>query len=286
MAGAAQRRRRLAHRAAVVGLGVGIGALVLQMARPGQARPEPIGRVELPAGARAPGDVDEDGLDDDDELRIATEYFPYLSLDPRDECARNGVVFRLTPHPSDRSKIAIWYVVLYEKDCGLTQHVGDNEGLGVLVDPALPAPAGILAVRAISHQNTFCEHVSTCGSLPGCKPCDVAIKDGKPYPVVYASVNKHGGYVDEGACDAKFVCDFGGCARNPLPSVPPLVNAGEPGRPLTQDLSRDGFIRPELGWHAKELNGYDPWGGAKFGTAGRVAGDLDDAAFLIAPSGC
>lgn len=279
-------RRWLAHRAAVIGLGALIGGLVLQMARPGQARPEPIGRVDSPVGAGGPGDLDEDGLDDEKELELATRYFPFLSLAPDDECPRHGVVFRLTPHPADGTKIAIWYDVLYEKDCGLTQHVGDNETFGVLIDPALPAPEGILALRAISHQNTFCEHVSTCGSLPGCAPCAVGVKDGKPFPVVFASVNKHGGYVDKAACDSKFVCDFGGCEKNPVPSAPPLVNAGEPGRPLTQDLSRGGFITPALGWNAKELHNYDPWGGAKFGTAGRVAGDLDDAAFLIAPSGC
>lgn len=273
------------HRAAVFGVGALVGGLVLQAARPGRAEVEPVGRVAL-LGPPVAGDADEDGLVDANELELAGAYFPYFSLAPNDACARHGVVFRLTPHPQDRSKIVIWYGVLYETDCGFDSHLGDNEMFSALVDPALPAPEGILALRAVSHMDTVCEHTSTCGTLPGCAPCDLAMKEGKPYPVVYASRDKHGGYVDARACAKSLVCDFGGCVKNPVPDAPALVNAGEPGRPLVENLTTHGFIRPENGWHERELFDYEPWGGVRFGEVGGLAEDLTDPRFLISPSSC
>jgi hypothetical protein len=176
---------------------------------------------------------------------------------------------------------------LFQNDCGANGHVGDDEGIGAVIDPALPAPEGILALRAISHQGTLCEKISTCGTLPSCDACTTAAKSGKPFPVVFPSVNKHGNYVSESTCDANFICDFGGCTLNPTPSAPPFVNAGEPGKPLTNDLSANGgFIDATHGWTEAELMGFDPWGGQEFGSAGVVSEDLVDTAFLIPLSGC
>lgn len=231
-------------------------------------------------------DGDGDGLDDNTELAVAQAYFPFYSIAPDDKCPRSGVLFRATPHPADKTKIAIWYIVLYEKDCGATGHVGDDEGFGAVIDPKLPSPAGILALRAISHQGTLCEKTTTCGSLPGCSPCKTADKSGQAFPVVFASVNKHGGYTDEGTCDANFICDFGGCTLNPSPATQPFANAGEPGAPLTNDLTANGFVTTANGWTEPSLMGFDPWANKDFGSAGNVTDDLGDTAFLIAPSGC
>lgn len=231
-------------------------------------------------------DADGDGLDDASELEIATSYYPFYSVAPDDKCPLHGVLFRATPHPADATKIAIWYVVLFEKDCGATGHAGDDEVFGAIVDPKLPAPSGLLAVRAISHQGTLCEQKGTCGTLPSCKPCKTALKNGQPTFVVYPSVNKHGNYVDEGQCDLSFVCDFGGCTLNPQPDAPAFANAGEPGKPLTNDLTANGFITPANGWKEPSLMSFDPWGGKDFGGAGNVTNDLQDQAFLISPSGC
>lgn len=245
------------------------------------------GTLPADAGADAPfSDGDGDGLDDADELSLAQAHFPYYSLAPDDKCPRHGVLFRATPHPADSTKIAIWYVVLFEKDCGANGHVGDDEVFGAIVDPKTPAPAGLLALRAISHQGTLCEKTTTCGTLPSCKPCKTADKGGKAFPVVFASVNKHGGYVDEGTCDLNFVCDFGGCTLNPTPAAPPFANAGEPGKPLTNDLTQNGFVNAANGWTEPSLMGFDPWSNKEFGSAGNVTDDLGDTAFLIAPSGC
>jgi hypothetical protein len=234
-------------------------------------------------------DTDEDGIDDATEVSLAKAYFPYYSLNPEDRCSRHGVLFRLTPHPDDSKKLAIWYVVLFELDCGrrgLGAHVGDDEVFGEIVDPELPAPAGILAIRGISHQDAICERVSSCGSLPGCSPCSTATRDGRAYPVVFSSRNKHGNYAGEAACN-RWLCDLGSCALNPTPDAPAFVNAGEPWHPLTRDLSLgDGFITAENGWTEPTLHGFDPWGSAKFGKAGDVAEDMTDSSFLISPSGC
>ncbi|MCC6666676.1 MAG: hypothetical protein IT375_23190 [Polyangiaceae bacterium] len=237
-------------------------------------------------GDAGPTDLDGDGLDDAAELALAQGYFPYFSPAQNDKCPRHGVLFRAAPHPADPGKIALWYVVLFEEDCGANGHVGDDEVFGAVVDPKTPPPAGLLAVRAISHQGTLCEKTTTCGSLPGCKPCTTATKSGAAFPVVFASVNKHGTYVDEGTCDLNVICDFGGCTLNPAPDAPEFVNAGEPGKPLTNDLTQNGFITTKNGWTKTELFGFDPWANKDFGSAGNVTDDLGDTAFLIPPSGC
>jgi hypothetical protein len=65
-----------------------------------------------------------------------------------------------------------------------------------------------------------------------------------------------------------------------------FVNAGEPGRPLTRDLTGAGLITIGNGWTEPSLLNFDPWGGHDFGGAGNVTDDLIDESFLIAPSGC
>jgi hypothetical protein len=242
------------------------------------------------AGAGAAGasfvDADGDGLDDAFELSLASNHYPYYSIHPDDKCPRHGVLFRATPHPDDAARVMIWYVVLFENDCGLTAHVGDDEVFGVVLDPALPPGQSILAVRAISHQGTWCEKVTTCGSLPDCKPCTFAQKGGVNLPVVFASVNKHGQFTEESSCDLSVICDMGGCALNPTPASPPFVNAGEPGKPLVNDLTLNGFITAANGWTKTELMGFDPWANQEFGSAGDVTDDLTDPAFVVPLSGC
>src|SRR5947207_3208923 len=63
--------------------------------------------------APAKVDADGDGLDDADERAWADEYFPFYAIHPSDGCKTHGVVYRLSPHPADASKLAITYDVLY-----------------------------------------------------------------------------------------------------------------------------------------------------------------------------
>src|SRR5204862_6609177 len=112
----------------------------------------------------------------------------------------------------------------------------DDEVFGEIIDPSRPAPDGILALRAISHQNTTCERTTTCGTLPGCQPCATAEKGGLPYPVVFASTDKHGSYVSQAVCN-RWLCDLAGCSLSAISDAPPFVNAGEPRSPLSTDLT-------------------------------------------------
>ncbi len=262
------------------------------------------GGADDDAGAGAPGDgplvdlavapspdtalvdLDGDGLDDARELAWASDYFPFLSIHPSDGCKVHGVLFRLSPHPMKPSLLALWYDVLYDADCGTAGHDGDDEVFGVLADPTRAGAAGILAIRAISHQGTPCQQITDCGTCNGMKVCTTAPRDGAMYPVVFPSKDKHGNYAVKATCDASFLCDFGGCALAPMADAPVLVNAGEPGKPLVSDLTTQGFITVANGWTHMELFHFNPWMPGNFGGAGDVSKDLVDSSFVIDPSGC
>jgi hypothetical protein len=224
-------------------------------------------------------DLDEDGLDDGFEENLVRAHLPFLAHHPEDRCALAGIVYRARPHPQDPRLVHVTYSQLFALDCGLNGHVGDNEAFGATIDPALPPPAGLVALVAISHQGTPCERTTTCGTCPGMPPCDVV--DGRP--VLYTSKDKHAGAVDIGGG-----CSFGSCldecALPLLGATVPLVNAGEPERPLLRDLSGPGGFIDER-W-PEELRGHDPWGGAEFGTAGIIAEDLVDELLLTPACTC
>src|SRR3954465_488421 len=74
----------------------------------------------------SPGDQDQDGLDDAMELAWAQQYMPALSISARDSCPTAGVVVRVTPTATS-GRIHIIYDVLYNQDCGVGGHVGDDE---------------------------------------------------------------------------------------------------------------------------------------------------------------
>ncbi len=224
-------------------------------------------------------DNDMDGLDDAYEQKLANDYMPFISLAPDDGCTRDGLLVRVRPHPADPTKIFILYDHLFESDCGLTGHIGDDEVFGVAVDPSIPAPGGILAIKAASHQNTPCERVTQCTtcSNDSRSACDMAPIGGVMYPVVYASKDKHGQYATKGSCG--FGTCFDSCTLNTTADHPPVVNAGEPAHHLVDNLTTQGFITTANGWTKPELMNFNPWIGGKFGGAGDVSMDLVDATF-------
>jgi hypothetical protein len=225
-------------------------------------------------------DLDGDGLDDGDEAALAAAYLPYLSVDPEDGCALGGIVYRIYPHPDDAAMLHVIYDHLFETDCGLGGHVGDNEVFAITVDPGKPAPEGIVAMRGISHQATLCEVESNCGTCDGLEPCESKDVGGKPVPVVYSSKDKHATYVRAESCSSFTIC-FDTCTLADAPATPVMVNAGEPGMPLTNDLTAAGLITEQNGWTERALFGFDPWDAAlEFGGAGVVADDLVDPAFV------
>ncbi len=232
-------------------------------------------------------DDDADGLEDATELVLASDYLPFIALAPDDGCSRSGLLVRVRPHPADPTKILIVYDHLFETDCGLNGHTGDNEVFGVAIDPALPPPAGILAIRTASHQNTACERITectTCGDDSRTQ-CDRAVIAARPnngamYPVIYASKDKHGHYAKKSSCG--FGTCFDSCSSNATAHRPPIANAGEPGHSLITNLTAQGFITTANGWTKAELMNVDPWGPGDFGDAGNIADDLIDPTFEAA----
>lgn len=225
-------------------------------------------------------DKDGDGLDDALEEKLAADYLPFLSLDPADKCARAVIVFRVYPHPDAKAtRLHLIYDTLFEKDCGASGHVGDNEVFALTVDPAKPAPEGILAMRAISHQGTACEAITNCGSCSGLEKCTTATKKGAAFPVVFYSKDKHGSYLQESKCDNScFFTNF--CVLAPTSTEPKMINAGEPEMPLANNLTTAGMITGANGWTEMSVFNYEIWGGKEFGGAGKVNEDLIDKAFL------
>ncbi len=230
-------------------------------------------------------DNDGDGISDALEAKIAAAYMPFFSVHLGDKCKTHGLLYRIAPHPHEAKRVVIWVVALFDKDCGANGHPGDDETFGVVIDPAVPAPAGILAVRAISHQNTPCQHITTCGSCPGMTACSTAPRAGAQVPVVYASKDKHGTYSVLGRC-SDLICDFGGCALATTPDTAPTLNAGEPGKPLVTNLTTGGFVTAANGWQEASLMNFDPWKPGDFGQAGDVSKDLVDEAFVIDTTAC
>lgn len=242
------------------------------------------GAPDAPPDAPAIVDEDGDGLDDDYEHELATAYLPFISLDPADGCPLSGLVARVHEHPADPSKILIVYSHLFERDCGLGGHVGDNEAFGIAIDPELPAPAGILAIRTASHQGTPCERVTECTTCANDSrtACDVATADGVAWPVLYASKDKHGQYATKAKCSLFGTC-FDQCTLAGQRALPPVANVGEPTAALVHDLTAEGFITAANGWTEAELMSFDPWDPARdFGGAGNIAGDLQDETFVPA----
>lgn len=235
-----------------------------------------------PAGTPGAGDQDGDGLEDAYEAALARDYLPYLSDDPADGCALSGIVYRARPHPGDPAYVVITHVRVYHEDCGyFNGHRGDDEVFGVTIDPRVPAPAGIVAMKAIGHQDTLCEGVTECGMCPGLRACATAQTGGQAVPVVFASRDKHANYVVAAACT--LTACFDRCALAPAPTVPPLVNAGEPGRPLVADLTTQGFINNTNGWTHPELLHLDPWDASRRvggGATGTIASRLVDPQFV------
>lgn len=218
-------------------------------------------------------DLDRDGLDDAWEDEVARAYLPVLAKHPQDGCPLSGIAFRVRKHPTNPALLNIIYDHLFQDDCGVTAHVGDNECFAITVNPGKPAPLGITAVKAISHQGTPCQKITECGTCNGLTAC------GGARPQLYSSKDKHGGYASLAVCNNVLSC-LDACAEGVAAAVP-MVNVGEPDAHLNDDLSDGGFITAANGWNKAQLFHYSPWDTTKkFGGAGNVADDFLDPAFV------
>lgn len=227
------------------------------------------------ASVSADLDRDGDGLGDDREMELALAYRPHLSLHPDDGCPLGGIVVRVRPHPDDPALVHVIYDHLFESDCGATGHVGDDEVFAVTVDPAIPPPGGVRAIRAVAHQSTACERTSECGACGDMDACGTVDRAGQAWPVVYSSRDKHASYVS----GCQWSC-FDDCELAAGGADPPMVNAGEPDAHLIEDLTEAGLITAGAGWSEQSLFHVDPWDpDREFGEAGVIAGDLTDPTF-------
>jgi hypothetical protein len=255
------------------------------MHEPDAALPSPDARDGVEPDAHMAVDLDGDGLDDHVEQQLAAAYVPFLSIDPGDGCPLSGLVARVRPHPSDPTKILIVYSHLFQRDCGFLGHIGDNEAFGIAIDPSVPAPAGLLAIKTASHQGTPCERISECTTCANDSrsQCDLAMYNGVQWPVLYASKDKHGQYATKATCSAFGTC-FDSCTLASAPQQAPVLDVGEPGHALVHDLTVEGFITSANGWTEPTLMNFDPWDTAHdFGGAGNIADDLQDTTFEPAP---
>jgi hypothetical protein len=195
---------------------------------------------------------------------------------PQDGCPLDAIVYRIRKHPQDPTLIHIIYDHLYQDDCGLSGHVGDDEVFAITVNPSKPPPQGITAMIAISHQGTLCQKITSCGTCMGLTACEGS-PDGGSRPTLYSSKDKHGSYTSLTGC-TQLSC-FDVCVFNDRRNVP-MLNAGEPDAHFTEDLTDAGLITIQNGWTKMQLFHVNPWDATTiFGGAGSIGGDLIDPAF-------
>ncbi len=170
-----------------------------------------------------PNDLDQDGLDDAQELAWAEQYLPYLSVSPSDDCPTAGLVVRVSPHPTTPGFIHIIYDFLYNEDCGIGGHIGDDETFATTINPSLPPPDGIVAIKGIPHKGSECQKITVCGRCGGLTPCDTLVKNGVPWPAIWPAKNKHGNYVNRSlTCELLNTC-LDECQDDAAPAQPPIV---------------------------------------------------------------
>jgi hypothetical protein len=225
-------------------------------------------------------DADGDGLDDDLEREIAELNFPTLYLAQGEPCGTpHGVIYRARRHPLNPRRVAVTYIVLYGVDCGsLNGHLGDAESFAITVDldaqPGAPATVGI---EAWAHAGTPCGSTSSCDTRAGTSACaydEAGAPDGM---VVFSSASKHASYLARSTCSDN-------CLDSCSPGerlTGPLLDVGEPDRPMVNDLTDQGFVRAADGWDAKLLH-FNPWSTAEFAGGGRLDQPLENN---LAPPG-
>lgn len=177
-------------------------------------------------------DEDQDGIDDREELRIATALLPPIWISSHEFCPRpdapKPIMFRAryprcASGAQPRDYILINYYVLFDEDCGLGGHRGDNEGF-VVFGRLIGGQWQRDSISATCHADTLCEQ-RTSVSGPGFG--------------VFSSGNKHSNFTNADACTGgPPFCDNGDCRFFPPQTYQQrgvrLFNVGEPWRHLLE----------------------------------------------------
>ena len=217
--------------------------------------------------ASATVDSDGDTIDDGVEDALAARFFPWIWYDsgenagctnPASTAGNPGTALaRVRPHPADPSKIAIQYVVLYQRDCGdfggLSGHAGDVEPFSVTLapNPACPYGYGAFSLQTVAHQGVPGEHVDQ--RLLGNSCTWGRAAGGSPYVArIYASENKHGNYASDASCDSA-VGGLENCSESFTLQFN-VFNVGEDWARRIDDLG--GYQFPgEFAWSAVPFRG-------------------------------
>ena len=193
-----------------------------------------------------PLDSDKDGLSDDIEQSLLTQFSPHFYVGQHD-CAGLPAVFQASvlqpaPRAEDATiygqvfpvKIAgmidpmveVHFYDLWDRDCGAHGHQLDAEHVAVLVQ-ASSRDLGAAKWKAVywyaaAHQNTVCD-VSQLARASALQ----AEEDGAK---VWLSPDKHAAYL------AKSLCNHG-CGADECEAMKPMsttriINLGEPGHPM------------------------------------------------------
>ncbi len=152
-------------------------------------------------------DLDGDGIPQNVEFQLARHFFPRIWYDSgentsapagnhnhREHQQPGRLLFRVRPHPSRSSHIAMTYVLLYRVDGGerivldAACHQGDVEPFAITLKPDSSCALGYSMdwIQTWAH-----DHSTGREQRSGCNLTDT----------VFASENKHGNYLSESRCD-------------------------------------------------------------------------------------
>lgn len=202
--------------------------------------------LAIAAQSAHPADSDKDGLSDDLEQALLTQFSPHFYVGQHD-CAGLPAVFQphvLQPAPQAEDgtvygqvfpvKIAgvadptveVHFYDLWSRDCGAHGHPLDAEHVAVLVrasDRDLSAAKWkAIYWYAAAHENTVCD-VSHLARASALKAEDEGAK-------VWLSPDKHAAYLAKSLCNHG--CGADNCEAMKQMPTSRIINLGEPGHPM------------------------------------------------------
>jgi hypothetical protein len=217
-------------------------------------------------GSGCPGDRDKDGLEDSTEDALASRFFPHVWFDsgenagcpaPATPTNRGTALARVRPHPSDRTKLAIQYLILYRRDCGdfagATAHKGDVEPFSVTLalNAACPQGYGASWLKTSAHEGAPSEHIDERQLGNDCAWGRLAGGDPR-VARIYSSENKHGNYASDSTCDAG-ASGTDNCSES-FTLAYDVFNVGEDNARRIDDLSGHQFPG-EFAWSNVRFTG-------------------------------
>jgi hypothetical protein len=212
------------------------------------------------------GDQDGDGIDDQVEFQLASQFFPTVHWHTNEACPgpvnsaefQYPALFRLRylafQGVVNTNYIGINYVRLFDQDCGPESHNGDNESF-VVVIRFENGSWRFDSISATAHWGTACD-----------------LKTVSPNNELWIGGNKHGNYVYLPFCQNDYPVQFcnNECdATGPARSVT-LFNVGEPWAPLIDNL---GTIYSNW-FYSPPTQSATVWNSGRFFDAGVITDQL------------